>query len=93
MLAEHDRRADAFARPTATFPLHDVTDVFAHGATSRTSRSSPIVCRGKRMFQIARLDTFSRAAAASAAPSPKRMVEPDGIEPTTSCLQSTRSPN
>ena len=23
----------------------------------------------------------------------KRMVEPDGIEPTTSCLQSTRSPN
>ena len=21
------------------------------------------------------------------------MVEPDGIEPTTSCLQSTRSPN
>ncbi len=24
---------------------------------------------------------------------PKRLVEPDGIEPTTSCLQSTRSPN
>jgi hypothetical protein len=24
---------------------------------------------------------------------PPRMVEPDGIEPTTSCLQSTRSPN
>ena len=24
---------------------------------------------------------------------PKTMVEPDGIEPTTSCLQSTRSPN
>ena len=23
----------------------------------------------------------------------KRMVEPDGIEPTASCLQSTRSPN
>ena len=23
----------------------------------------------------------------------KRLVEPDGIEPTTSCLQSTRSPN
>ncbi len=23
----------------------------------------------------------------------RRMVEPDGIEPTTSCLQSTRSPN
>jgi hypothetical protein len=24
---------------------------------------------------------------------PKRMVEPDGIEPTTSCLQSRRSPS
>ena len=24
---------------------------------------------------------------------PKALVEPDGIEPTTSCLQSTRSPN
>ena len=24
---------------------------------------------------------------------PRRLVEPDGIEPTTSCLQSTRSPN
>jgi hypothetical protein len=47
MLAEHDRRADAFACPTATFPLHDVTDVFARGATNRTLRSSLIVCRGK----------------------------------------------
>jgi hypothetical protein len=24
---------------------------------------------------------------------PSRLVEPDGIEPTTSCLQSRRSPN
>ena len=24
---------------------------------------------------------------------PKEMVEPDGIEPTTSCLQSRRSPS
>jgi hypothetical protein len=26
-------------------------------------------------------------------PEPEILVEPDGIEPTTSCLQSTRSPN
>ena len=26
-------------------------------------------------------------------PRPRRLVEPDGIEPTTSCLQSRRSPN
>jgi hypothetical protein len=36
-----------------------------------------------------------RAAAATIRPliSDLRLVEPDGIEPTTSCLQSTRSPN
>jgi hypothetical protein len=27
------------------------------------------------------------------ASTPRELVEPDGIEPTTSCLQSTRSPN
>jgi hypothetical protein len=26
-------------------------------------------------------------------PAPHELVEPDGIEPTTSCLQSRRSPN
>jgi hypothetical protein len=29
----------------------------------------------------------------TAYPRAKLLVEPDGIEPTTSCLQSTRSPN
>jgi hypothetical protein len=40
MLAEHDRRADALARPTATFPLHDVTDVFARWLAARDQGSS-----------------------------------------------------
>ena len=35
----------------------------------------------------------SHRALSSAAPAIDRLVEPDGIEPTTSCLQSTRSPN
>ena len=30
---------------------------------------------------------------AAGAPGSGGLVEPDGIEPTTSCLQSTRSPN
>jgi hypothetical protein len=33
------------------------------------------------------------AVAASAGVALIRLVEPDGIEPTTSCLQSRRSPN
>jgi hypothetical protein len=40
--------------------------------------------------------TTSRAAGAPTtgrAPHNEGLVEPDGIEPTTSCLQSTRSPN
>ena len=64
MLAEHDRRADAFACPTATFPLHDVTDVFARGATNRTLRSSLIVCRGKRNLQAGSTRTPMRSGGA-----------------------------
>src|ERR1700712_3691431 len=46
-------RSDAFARLTATFPLHDVTDVFANDVLSRTDRSLLLRHRGKLMFQIA----------------------------------------
>ena len=64
-------RADAFAPPTATFPLHDVTDVFAR----RHDRPNPTVLIDRlprqTVFQIARLDTLPQAAAATVAPSPK----------------------
>ena len=40
----------------------------------------------------ARLRPSGYGVAAPAAPQ-RRLVEPDGIEPTTSCLQSRRSPN
>ena len=47
-------RVDAFAPPTATFPLHDVTDVFA----SRRDRPNPTVLVNRlprqTVFQIAR---------------------------------------
>src|ERR1700712_3568342 len=75
-------RADAFAPPTATFPLHDVTDCF------RTRPDGPTLTvladhgRGKRSLQIAARHP-SRAAAVVTAPGPKRMGEPDGIEPHT----------
>src|SRR4051812_6814463 len=38
-------------------------------------------------------DECSIAGLPTEAAQPRRLVEPDGIEPTTSCLQSRRSPN
>jgi hypothetical protein len=51
--------------------------------------------KGPREFQNDNTDPVEppRGRVAPAAPAKKHLVEPDGIEPTTSCLQSTRSPN
>ena len=38
-------------------------------------------------------NSVSRTTRAAALSAIRHLVEPDGIEPTTSCLQSTRSPN
>jgi hypothetical protein len=90
MLAEHDRRADALARPTAIFPLHDVTDVFARGRTSRTCRSSLIACRGKRSLQAGSTRTPMRSGGARWPGTRKR--NEDGVRPakwvlTEPCIQ------
>jgi hypothetical protein len=45
-----------------------------------------------KMHRISRFGRLSRLGLLRR-PSANRLVEPDGIEPTTSCLQSTRSPN
>jgi hypothetical protein len=42
---------------------------------------------------LRRLSCAVRLAPSVLPSSVLRLVEPDGIEPTTSCLQSTRSPN
>ena len=56
------------------------------------SRSTKLIkCIG-RMVQERRRQQRDRPSSVVCPPRP-RMVEPDGIEPTTSCLQSTRSPN
>ena len=51
-----------------------------------------MACRAEAAEAAARLRLSGYGVAASAAPQ-RRLVEPDGIEPTTSCLQSRRSPN
>jgi hypothetical protein len=63
------------------FPLH-YDRQRAHPATDRRE---PWRTRWKR-------ETFRTRGSALVGPL-DRLVEPDGIEPTTSCLQSTRSPN
>ena len=55
----------------------------------------PIV--GQPVFALSSYDVaafaFSPAWLRHAKPKGRSVVEPDGIEPTTSCLQSTRSPS
>src|SRR5690242_1852873 len=78
-------------------PLHDVRQHArvvplrkrrARILFSRTSCSSgpPSPRLWRATFEI-------EAGLPTEAAEPRRLVEPDGIEPTTSCLQSRRSPN
>ena len=53
---------------------------------------------GYQVYSLFTISNIARGQAAREAPRHFRktrshLVEPDGIEPTTSCLQSTRSPN
>jgi hypothetical protein len=54
-----------------------------------------VVIAGDRSLGLVRLTALSRGALGTIFNLRRelKMVEPDGIEPTTSCLQSTRSPN
>ena len=67
------------ARIDLLFTMSENTprSIFGENATSET------MYRGRRRVQ-------QGYAAGSAG---RHLVEPDGIEPTTSCLQSTRSPS
>jgi hypothetical protein len=54
------------------------------------SSSRPSRAYAKLLFISDLLEQADQSAPVEAI---NRLVEPDGIEPTTSCLQSTRSPN
>jgi hypothetical protein len=72
----------------AILPLHDVMN---HARTKSLS-----ACCGPVSFVDERGIGFSRRTRMSGfehVETKSRLVEPDGIEPTTSCLQSRRSPN
>ena len=74
------------------FSFHDITNHAQPHAIGRGARED----FGSRRHHASRTTDDGRTSSAIAPcrPQPsRRMVEPDGIEPTTSCLQSTRSPN
>ena len=54
-----------------------------------TGRSQPARLHSSELRRAG----FDRAWLRHAKPRRRSVVEPDGIEPTTSCLQSTRSPS
>ena len=62
-------------------------DVDLHAFASRSKTADP---EGLTRTNSA---VDGRAGCSTAISAKPTMVEPDGIEPTTSCLQSTRSPN
>jgi hypothetical protein len=76
-------------RTNLLFTMSDITRATAEAAGANLFfQSGPVFApseprRGKRKLS----GLPSQCALA------RRLVEPDGIEPTTSCLQSTRSPN
>jgi hypothetical protein len=81
------------------FTMSEITHVTVH-----PDNACEVMFRGRYSWgrQPARLRSFELrrgslrydpARLAVAGISQRRLVEPDGIEPTTSCLQSTRSPS
>ena len=85
-------------------PLHDVRQ-HAHADASRTKVFTWRILvfltdeQSRRHIDRLRLKALagnlrgSKLGLPAEAPKERRLVEPDGIEPTTSCLQSRRSPN
>ena len=88
------RRVTAFwaahcARIDLLFTMSDITrDVRPKpGRADLSFRKRALVAGSNEMASAAKCGSRSMAECR------RRLVEPDGIEPTTSCLQSRRSPN
>ena len=72
----------------SNIPLRAETSGIVHGLKAWRSKEFRVAILLDRFLKTkARLRFYPANAPA------KFMVEADGIEPTTSCLQSTRSPN
>ena len=63
----------------------DRTNLLFTMSNQHAARGSIVILEGETFIRTSRRSNRD--------PHFREMVEPDGIEPTTSCLQSTRSPN
>ena len=82
----HERRNDLEIVKDRAKALHDPTRIDLLFTMSEITRFAILVRTTKRGTMFSRtVDLADRQS--------NHLVEPDGIEPTTSCLQSTRSPS
>src|SRR5262245_11224925 len=91
---DHDLRHDRLSERSYLFTMSDISQssrAHTYGLAARTDGRG-IVFDGRALisksFSISKRHSISKSLGARS-----RLVEPDGIEPTTSCLQSRRSPN
>ena len=85
---DHDLRHDRLSERSYLFTMSDISQssrAHTYGFAARTHEARNCFSTDERWFR--RASVFESLEARS------RLVEPDGIEPTTSCLQSRRSPN
>ena len=81
------------------FTMSDITQDAVHPDKRMRSDVSRTILLGRAvsppsLFELRRgSHRYDPARLAEAGACQRRLVEPDGIEPTTSCLQSTRSPS
>lgn len=90
---------ETLSRPQQSHSLFTMSDIFAISSAIRDHRILEPLSSGKLFdhpeygLEGSTPQASSRQPSTGAPTSSKEMVEPDGIEPTTSCLQSTRSPS
>ena len=75
--------------PTGPYPLRNTDPAIEQTFSSRCQINTPQEDRRPSRAK----PSYGRAGNHRGSHFSEEMVEPDGIEPTTSCLQSTRSPN
>ena len=92
---DRDLRHDRLSERSYLFTMSDISQLSRACMALRLSHRRGIVFDGRALISRALIRRAQRRASIRYQNdrARSRLVEPDGIEPTTSCLQSRRSPN
>jgi hypothetical protein len=82
----------SITNPDRMHSLFTMTKIARDNFARRSSMDEPMVPRSRADRSHSKIALHQTQKSWDALP-PAPLVEPDGIEPTTSCLQSRRSPN